>query len=103
MNLEHADWSRIPYHLRNSLQAYAEHGRIPGRFLTGVLADRLTMTADAADPKSWRALPDIIAFIRMYLPPESYGQPERVANWEATGGLDGLEMRMHLVKGARND
>lgn len=101
MNLSQADWSRIPYHLRHSLQAYAERGRIPGRFLTGVLADRLTLTVDAADPKSWRALPDILAFIHAYLPPESYGQPERLAHWEATGGLDGLELRANLMKGTR--
>lgn len=99
--LSQADWSRIPYHLRRSLQSYAEEGRIPGRFLTGVLADRLTMTLNAADPKSWKALNDIIAFIHLYLPPECYGTPERVADWEATGGLDGATVRDHLLKAAQ--
>lgn len=96
--LSQADWSRIPYHLRRSLQDFTEQGRVPGRFLTGVLADRLTLTLSSADPKSWKALPDILAFIHTHLPSESYGTPERVADWEATGGLDGVTVRTHLMK-----
>ena len=52
----------------------------------------------ASDAKGWRALQDILAFIRLYCPPECYGTPERVANWEATGGLDGMAVRKHLLK-----
>ena len=96
--LSQADWSRIPYHLRRSLQAYAEQGRVPGRFLQGVLADRLRMTIESADPKSMRALYDIMDFIHRYLPLECYGTPERVADWEATGGLDGKTIRDHLMR-----
>ena len=98
--LSRADWSRVPYHLRKPLQNYVEAGQIPGRFLTGVLADRLEMAISAADPKGWRALQDILAFIHLYCPPECHGTPERVANWEATGGLDGLAVRHHLLKAA---
>jgi len=96
--LSKADWSRVPFHLRRSLQDYVEEGHIPGRFMTGVLADRLEMTMNSSDPKGWRALNEILAFIHLYLPPESYGTPERVANWEATGGLDGVAVRRHLLK-----
>jgi len=80
---------------------YVSEGQIPGRFLTGVLADRLEMAISAADPKGWRALQEILAFIHLYLPPESYGTPERVANWEATGGIDGQAVRQHLLKTAQ--
>lgn len=98
--LSMADWSRIPAHLRKPLQNYVEEGRVPGKFLTALLTDKLDKTFQNADLKAWKAVPDILDFVHRYLPRDSYGTGERVAHWEATGGLDGLAVRTHLMKAA---
>lgn len=100
-NLSHADWSRIPYHLRPELQRYVEKGHIPGKFLVGVLSDRLRLTLEALDTRSILALYDILDFVDTYLPPECHGKPEKLADWEGRGGLDGLELTEQFLRRAQ--
>ena len=71
----------------------SKQGRIPGRFLMYVLANDLSGAVFSADPASLAALRDILVFIHKYAPVESYGRPEKLATWEAIGGLNGLTER----------
>jgi hypothetical protein len=87
-----ADWTLIPDHLRYSLRAYVERGRIPGAFLTAVLMnDGHEMVMRAWGKLTLAELRAIISFCDRHLPPECFGSPEKVADWEQFGGLDGLQ------------
>jgi hypothetical protein len=85
-----ADWSLIPDFLRYSMRAYVERGRVPGAFLTSILANDGYEILTRAPKLSMAELSAIIQFCHRYLPPECFGSPERVADWEHYGGLAGL-------------
>jgi hypothetical protein len=88
--LADADWTDIPDHLRYSLRAYVERGRVPGAFLAAVLMNdgyEMVMRGTMPDIGTLRA---IIQFCHRHLPPECFGSPEKLADWEHFGGLAGL-------------
>jgi hypothetical protein len=89
--LADADWSVIPFHLQSSLRRYVDDGRIPGAFLTALLMnDGHEMVMRAPRNVSLPELRSIIAWCDQHLPPECFGKPERLADWEHVGGLNGL-------------
>lgn len=89
-SLAGADWTLIPDHLRYSLRAYAERGRVPGPFLTAILMNDGHEMVTRAPKLSLAELRAIVAFCDAYLPRECFGRPEKVADWEYFGGMQGL-------------
>jgi hypothetical protein len=89
-SLAGADWTLIPDHLRYSLRAYAERGRVPGPFLTAILMNDGHEMVTRAPKLTLAELRAIVAFCDAYLPRECFGRPEKVADWEYFGGMQGL-------------
>jgi hypothetical protein len=86
------DWGNIPDHLRYSIRAYVERGRVPGAFLVACLAnDGYEMVMRVPTPELGTLIA-IVQFCHRYLPPECFGSPEKVADWEELGGLTGIAM-----------
>lgn len=87
--LQDADWSLIPEHLRDGLRRYIEQGVMPGGFLTAVLSNDLVESVGRADAESLPRLRDIIQFIYWHAPSRCWGSPEVIDEWSGQGGLNG--------------
>jgi len=72
---------RIPDHLREALDAYAERGRPVGGFLTAVLEDSLSRAISCADEISLAALVDIVKYVYNELPSGCWGSRDKVDAW----------------------
>lgn len=94
--LDFEGWN-IPHHTRHTLRNYYLHGLIPGNFVEYMLlhADNITSNTDIkartaisfaqchADGlnKPVPIIVEIAKFIRINLPPESWGSYENINNW----------------------
>ena len=74
-------YGEAPVHILDSINAYVEHRRRPGGFLTAVLEDSLTGALRAADDASRRGLDDIMLYLWNEVPADCWGSPEKVAAW----------------------
>ncbi len=89
-------WSRIkehngiPKHLKLSLDAYREEGKVPGEFLLACLKNDLRGALNNADLISREYLLQIRQYIYWKLPADSHTTPERVQAWTELGGMKGL-------------
>ena len=83
------DYTMIPEHCRESLQAYIETGRPTGSFLRAVLCDSLVQAFGQADSINRNRLTDYGAFLHQQAPIGCWGSLERVKAWIAKGGLKG--------------
>jgi len=70
-----------PVHILDSINAYVEHGRRPGGFLTAVLQNNLTRALGTADDASRRGLDDIIRYIWNEVPATCWGSTAKVEAW----------------------
>jgi hypothetical protein len=73
------------------LRAYIEEGRPTNHFLTALLENDLMACMGRADDRNLAALKDYCEWLKSFAPGLSYGSPERVAAWIASGGLKGRE------------
>lgn len=75
------DESRIPPHIRTSLDDYMDKRWQPGGFVTAVLENDLKGAFGRADHLSMAAMPAIVAYVYWKLPSISQGSPEKVKTW----------------------
>jgi hypothetical protein len=84
------DYSGLPEHLRHGVQAYVEHGREMGHFLTAVAEDDLFGAMFRADHTSRHRLYNIAIWFWNEPPSGCFGSKSRVADWQRKGGLQGI-------------
>ena len=88
--LEGANWSLIPEHMHDAVRGYILEGWRPGDFLRAVLSNNLKEAVGRADEENQRALVGWVRFLYNYAPGPCWGTPERVDEWMAQGGYEGL-------------
>ena len=83
--------NRVPEHMQAAALRYMLHGLKPGQFLTALLYNDLLETFARADNTNHDAVHDWLKWLYNCCPGNSYGSAERVAEWIAHEGLDGVE------------
>lgn len=81
----------IPEHMRESVLAWIETGRMPGDFLRNLLSNNLSLTFHHADPTNRAAVYDYIFYLHNYAPAPCWGSPKNVEEWNKQGGIKGKE------------
>lgn len=84
------NYSRLPEHMRDGMRLYIEKGIPPGSFMTSVLSNDLMGAMGRADHINQNRLFDYCVFLRSHAPIGSFGSPEHVKDWIASGGLEGI-------------
>jgi hypothetical protein len=79
------------------VRAYVERGYPIGGFLTALLANDLVQTVKRADAVNLALIPAWVDFMLGQLPAACWGSPERVRNWQATGGLEAVEAKKRVM------
>lgn len=75
---------------RRAMQNYVEKGWQPGGFLTSLLSNKLVEAVSSADHINITQIPQLCEFLVWELPAGCWGSPEKVRDWIACGGLEGL-------------
>lgn len=78
-----ADPGHCPAHLRESLDAYAEHGVPVGSFLEAVLANDLMDACGRADATNAMLIQPIASYVYNHMPSTCHGSREIYAGWIA--------------------
>ena len=71
----------IPERTKRALQAWVEHGQLPGGFCAAVISNDLTEAVNRADDENLAALPEIVRWLYNKAPCGCWGSPEHVKNW----------------------
>ena len=77
----------IPEHMHEGLKRYIEDGIKPGDFLRLMLEHRIYEAAGRADDINKDQLYQYIYYMYNYMPMQSHGSEEIVANWIKLKGL----------------
>jgi len=85
----------VPSHLAGGLARYYLTGIMPGGFLTAVLSNDLRGAINNGDVEAVASLRNIIVFLNNNLPNICWGEPSKVANWNA------LATRMGVMECAK--
>lgn len=72
----------VPEHMHEAVERYIEYGIPPGNFLEAVLANDLLGAFGRADSMNKNAMARWAEFVYNYLPINSHGSREIVANWK---------------------
>lgn len=71
----------MPERTKKAIDAYVEHRRPVGHFLTAVLSNDLCRSFGAADEDNRAALFDIVRYCWNEIPAPCWGSPKKVAAW----------------------
>ena len=82
----------IPEHMQEGLKGYIEKGIKPGEFLCSMLEHRIYEAAGQADEINQQQLFQYIYYMYNYMPMQSHGCEETVANWIKLKGLSQHEV-----------
>ena len=74
----------IPIHTLQVLYRYIDCKLQPGTFLVNVLSNDLKGAFDYADIHNEKVMKEIVKFVYFELPPESWGNEDRVNAWIAS-------------------
>ncbi len=74
-------YAALPVHMRNSAQAYVEHGHLSGSFLTAVLENNLVEALGQADEINRELIFQWGIWLYNYCPAPAWGSKEKVAAW----------------------
>lgn len=75
------DYEAVPQHLRDGLEDYILHRRLPGAFLTAVLENNLKGSVFRADSTSLEMLPILVYWLQMRAPSTCWGSADKVDAW----------------------
>lgn len=84
------EWKNVPEHMRDGIKYYVLHGIPGGGFLNAVLENDLFGAVTRTDHMNAYALKEIMRFLDTHTPRNCWGSREKVKNWTARGGLDGI-------------
>lgn len=71
----------LPEELRESIDAYVEHGRQPGDFLTACIENNLASAFGHADEKSLAAMAAVVGYLYNECPGPCWGKNGKVKEW----------------------
>jgi hypothetical protein len=78
----------VPFHLRDGLRRYVEHGIPPGDFLKALISNRLWETLTRADDTLGRdEITAIFRWLYQCAPPECFGTFDKMQAWVDAGGM----------------
>ena len=83
-----SDLPPIPFYTLEALEDYVLKGDMPGGFLTAVLKNDLSRAFRNADAKNLKALKTTHDFLYNFAPASCWGEPDSVAEWSRTGGIE---------------
>ncbi len=89
MPTSNINYSLVPAHCRVGVQAWIEHGRVPGGFLQAVIKNDLFLAAVRADQINAGAFRDYAHFFYNETPSECYGSKDNFDVWKKHEGLAG--------------
>ena len=75
------DYSRIPKHMRDSLDLYVSERIQPGGFLTALLENNLAQAVGRADHINIELIPIYCSYMYNEMPSNSWGSPEIVTKY----------------------
>lgn len=84
------DYSRLPEQNRAGAKLWIENGILPGEFLVAVISNNLKETFMRADEENIRRMFDVVSFWYNEAPSQCWGSADKVARWQAVGGLKGI-------------
>jgi hypothetical protein len=79
---DHTNYADIPERILNAFDRHGREGLPTGSFCNAVLENNLLMAVNAADPHSRAHLRAIVNYVYNELPPECWGTPEKVKQWQ---------------------
>ena len=82
--------AKLPAHMHRGVSEYVAFGWPTGGFLTEVFSNRLIHAFRQADDENLKAMREWAAFVYWDVPASCQGSPEKVAAWQAQGGLRGV-------------
>jgi hypothetical protein len=85
-----AEWTPIPFHLREGLHEYIRVGRPTGDFLKAFLSNDLFGALIRADHQSAQGLKETAMFLTWHCPALSYGSEAKYNAWIKRGGIIGV-------------
>ena len=86
--VEHLDC--VPEHMHVTICDWLVEGKLQSEFLAALLSNDLKATFRCADNINREVIHYWVYFLYNYAPGLSWGSPEVVKHWKATGGLRGL-------------
>jgi hypothetical protein len=92
MNLE-----QFPERMRQSMQAYVDHGQPPGDFLRAVLSNDLCEAFARADDENTAIMRDYVMWVYNDTPHSAHGSRQEVDAWVKSGGLRGREQPLQVA------
>jgi hypothetical protein len=87
------NYEKVPVHMREPVRGYVEDGGYIGDFLSALFSNNLAKTYGNADDTNKAALSDWVDFLYWEAPAPCWGSEELVAEWQASGGLNGCLSR----------
>jgi hypothetical protein len=90
----------LPEYMREGMQQWIERGFATGHFLCAVLRNDLRGAIERADEENVRRLKDYVVYLYNYAPTGCWGSPARFDDWEAKGGLFGIQRAAEAREGA---
>lgn len=81
--------SGVPFHIRDGIARYINHGDPVGGFLTAFLDNDLRGTFDHADDENQRHMREIMRWFYNHAPGPCWGGAEKRKAWQARGGALG--------------
>ena len=72
---------KLPEHLQEALNAYADDGRPTGGFLEACIDNDLRAAVSLADETSLAAIPAIVGFLYNEMPSGCWGKPNSFQSW----------------------
>ncbi len=82
--------SALPAHMHAPIARYVIDGIKPGNFLCHVIENNLHGAAFTADDENIKHLRDYARFFFNHVPPQAYGNTQRLRDWCKNDGLSGL-------------
>jgi hypothetical protein len=75
------DYETIPPRIKTALDAWVDHGHLPGGFLQAVLRNDLSDALARADANSLDAIHSIVGYLYNECPAPCWGSPEKMDAW----------------------
>ncbi len=90
--IDDIDYSLLPFHMQEGMQAYLERGRPTGDFLFHILSNNFVGAAYHADDINQHRLYSYRSFLYSQCHPDAWGSEEKVFTWIKHHGFVGLKI-----------
>jgi len=102
MYAEDIDYSKLDERLRGGMQRWIERAILPGDYLCACLRNDLRSAFDKVDDSGPEDVKRTIRWLYWNAPYLCWGSPERIAVWEAVGGIKNVADALALDSAVGN-